>query len=194
MTRPASHRPRRPRLELVSTDPKLLLSGRHARNSLGSNVLQWEPWSTENCRLCVAARSSSSRTTSRPAICSERLLELLGARVFVAGNGLDGLERLASHLRCDAVLCDLTMPIMRRTRVRAPSQAKPAVSPHPPGRRDRAARAGRLPADLGRRIRRASGEARHRGDAAVVRAPLLLAVRGKRRPGPSALDARASHG
>ena len=40
-----------------------------------------------------------------------RLLELLGARVFVAGNGFDGLERLAS-LPVDVVLCDLTMPIM----------------------------------------------------------------------------------
>lgn len=40
-----------------------------------------------------------------------RLLELLGARVFVAENGFDGLERLAT-LSVDAVLCDLAMPIM----------------------------------------------------------------------------------
>ena len=40
-----------------------------------------------------------------------RLLELLGARVVVERNGLDGLERLA-NLTVDAVLCDLTMPIM----------------------------------------------------------------------------------
>jgi CheY-like chemotaxis protein len=40
-----------------------------------------------------------------------RLLELLGARVYVAGNGFDALDRLAS-LPVDVVLCDLAMPIM----------------------------------------------------------------------------------
>lgn len=40
-----------------------------------------------------------------------RVLEVLGARVLVAENGIDGLERLAGA-RVDAALCDLTMPVM----------------------------------------------------------------------------------
>jgi CheY-like chemotaxis protein len=40
-----------------------------------------------------------------------RLLEALGARVLVAADGIDGLNRLAA-IPIDAVLCDLTMPIM----------------------------------------------------------------------------------
>jgi two-component system CheB/CheR fusion protein len=40
-----------------------------------------------------------------------RLLELLGARVTVAADGMEGLEQL-QRLTPDAVLCDLTMPIM----------------------------------------------------------------------------------
>jgi two-component system CheB/CheR fusion protein len=40
-----------------------------------------------------------------------RLLELCGARVVVAADGLDGLDRLES-VRPHAVLCDLGMPIM----------------------------------------------------------------------------------
>lgn len=42
---------------------------------------------------------------------ARRLLECLGARVVVAENGRDGLNQLAS-VRVDAVLCDLSMPIM----------------------------------------------------------------------------------
>jgi CheY-like chemotaxis protein len=40
-----------------------------------------------------------------------RLLEQLGARVVVASDGLQGLARLADAPP-DAVLCDLTMPVM----------------------------------------------------------------------------------
>jgi CheY-like chemotaxis protein len=40
-----------------------------------------------------------------------RLLEHLGARVWIARDGLDGLEQLAS-LPADAVLCDLALPVM----------------------------------------------------------------------------------
>jgi CheY-like chemotaxis protein len=40
-----------------------------------------------------------------------RLLEHLGARVWIASDGLDALEQLAS-LPADAVLCDLAMPVM----------------------------------------------------------------------------------
>jgi CheY-like chemotaxis protein len=42
---------------------------------------------------------------------ARRLLESLGARVVVAGNGLEGLNRLA-RARPNAVLCDLGMPVM----------------------------------------------------------------------------------
>jgi CheY-like chemotaxis protein len=40
-----------------------------------------------------------------------RLLELLGAQVVVAADGLEALVRLES-LQPDAVLCDLGMPIV----------------------------------------------------------------------------------
>ena len=40
-----------------------------------------------------------------------RLLELLGARVVLAENGRDGLDRLADR-PVDAALCDITMPVM----------------------------------------------------------------------------------
>jgi CheY-like chemotaxis protein len=40
-----------------------------------------------------------------------RLLELLGARVVVAADGMEGLAHLRT-LTPDVVLCDLTMPIM----------------------------------------------------------------------------------
>ncbi len=42
---------------------------------------------------------------------ARRLLELLGARVVPAADGLEGLEQLERQ-KPDAVLCDLTMPIM----------------------------------------------------------------------------------
>jgi CheY-like chemotaxis protein len=41
----------------------------------------------------------------------KRLLEALGARVLVAGNGRDALDVLQSHLP-DAILLDLMMPVM----------------------------------------------------------------------------------
>jgi two-component system chemotaxis response regulator CheY len=40
-----------------------------------------------------------------------RLLVLQGARVLVAENGREGLDRL-EEFPADAVLCDLTMPVM----------------------------------------------------------------------------------
>lgn len=40
-----------------------------------------------------------------------RLLELLGAQVAIAYDGREGLNRLV-HIRADAVLCDLGMPVM----------------------------------------------------------------------------------
>jgi CheY-like chemotaxis protein len=39
------------------------------------------------------------------------LLEVLGARVVVAANGLEGLEQLERQ-RPDMILCDLAMPMM----------------------------------------------------------------------------------
>jgi two-component system CheB/CheR fusion protein len=41
-----------------------------------------------------------------------RLLELLGARVATAEDGIDGLSRLVKMKQPDMVLCDLTMPRM----------------------------------------------------------------------------------
>lgn len=42
---------------------------------------------------------------------ARRLLELLGARAGTAGNGVEGLRRLA-EMQPAMVLCDLTMPLM----------------------------------------------------------------------------------
>jgi CheY-like chemotaxis protein len=39
------------------------------------------------------------------------LLEVLGARVMVAANGLEGFEQLERQ-RPDMILCDLAMPVM----------------------------------------------------------------------------------
>jgi CheY-like chemotaxis protein len=57
------------------------------------------------CTILVVEDDDEVRNVAR------RLLESLGAYVVVAENGRDGLNRLAT-IRPDAVLCDLSMPVM----------------------------------------------------------------------------------
>ena len=81
------------------------------RTSLGSTPYRGSPLehrelsSLRGCAILVVEDDVEAGDLLR------RLLELLGARVFVAENGVDGLERLA-NVPVDVVLCDLTMPIM----------------------------------------------------------------------------------
>jgi CheY-like chemotaxis protein len=64
-----------------------------------------EPLPLRGCTILVVEDDAEAGDLVR------RLLELLGARVGTAENGVAGLRRLVA-MQPDMVLCDLTMPLM----------------------------------------------------------------------------------